>query len=71
MNTVTKIKIKEGILFPVRILGKIFFLQSAKFLSRDVNEERLNEIKAEHLYLASKSHLLRSKDSNMKKRRMK
>jgi hypothetical protein len=56
MNTVTKNKIKEGILFPIRILGKIFS-SIGKFLSRDINEERLNEIKSEHLYLASKSHL--------------
>ena len=56
MNILGKSKLKEGILFPFRIIGKIFS-SIGKFLGKDINEDRLNEIKAQHLYLAAKSQL--------------
>lgn len=56
MNILGKSKLKERILFPFRIIGKIFS-SIGKFLGKDINEDRLNEIKAQHLYLAAKSQL--------------
>lgn len=56
MSILGKSKFKEGILFPVRIIGKIFS-SIGNFLGKDINEDRLNEIKAQHLYLAAKSQL--------------
>ncbi|MCB9061385.1 MAG: hypothetical protein H6622_07690 [Halobacteriovoraceae bacterium] len=60
MSILGKSKLKEEILFPIRIIGKIFS-SVGKFLRKDINEDRLNEIKAQHLYLAAKSHLSNNK----------
>ncbi len=53
MSILGKSKIVKVVLFPIRILGKLFSA-IGNFLSRDINEERLNEIKEQQLYLASK-----------------
>ena len=60
MSISGKSKLKEGILFPIRIIGEIFS-SAGKFLRKDINEDRLNEIKAQHLYLAAKSQLPNNK----------
>lgn len=56
MKILNRSKIKGIILFPIRIIGKVFS-SIGKFLGKDINEDRLNEIKEQHLYLAAKSQL--------------
>lgn len=56
MKILNRSKIKGIILFPIRIFGKVFS-SIGKFLGKDINEDRLNEIKEQHLYFAAKSQL--------------